>query len=51
MCRKVAEPVPHDLEDMTIELLDRDTLRKRLLEGHVAIVSHAAAIGMGLSAI
>jgi len=51
MCRKVTEPVVHDLEDMTIELLDRKALQDSLLSGKVAIVSHAAAIGLGLLAI
>lgn len=47
-CRQVAAPVSGDLEEMALQLLDRDALRVALLAGEVAIVSHAAAIALGL---
>lgn len=50
MCRPVAAPTAGDLETMTIELLSADDLRTALLSGQIAILAHAAAIGMGLLA-
>jgi ADP-ribose pyrophosphatase len=47
-CRHVARAASDDLEETTLELLGRDALRAALLAGEVAIVSHAAAIGLGL---
>ena len=47
-CRQVAVPMPDDLEQMKMEFLSREQLREALLGGQVAIVSHAAAIGIGL---
>jgi ADP-ribose pyrophosphatase len=47
-CRQVAPAASGDLEEMTLELLGRDALCAALLAGEVAIVAHAAAIGMGL---
>lgn len=47
-CRQAVPATPDDLEDMTLEVLDRKALRAALLGGQVAIVSHAAAMAMGL---
>lgn len=47
-CSQVAQPTVSDLEDMEITFVTRDALREALMTGKVAIVSHAAAIGMGL---
>jgi ADP-ribose pyrophosphatase len=47
-CREVKVPAPDDLEYMEIALLSPAALREALFAGRVAIVSHAAAIGMGL---
>ena len=47
-CRQVALATSDDLEETTLELLGRDALCAALLDGEVAIVAHAAAIGMGL---
>jgi ADP-ribose pyrophosphatase len=47
-CRQISMPAAGDLEDMTIELITHARLREAVLNGEVAIVSHAAAIALGL---
>ncbi|HEY0832833.1 MAG TPA: NUDIX hydrolase [Azospirillum sp.] len=48
-CRKVAEPDSGDLEEMRVEVMDRDGLLACAARGDIAIATQVAALGLALN--